>query len=135
MGKLLFILLIFLFPLTACAQEMPSISCKNLSPKYVELIKESKALLNHVHSLSVEAATDEIRQKKCPAIQALMRKGETYKINSHIQTGAKEGMILLDDHLFGLWRQQRITYNDMMHRAVDPEQLEKKIRATGAAHR
>jgi twitching motility protein PilT len=62
------------------------------------------------------------------AIKALMRKGETYKINSHIQTGGNEGMILLDDFLFNLWTNQKITYNEMMRRCQDPVSLEKKVR-------
>jgi len=62
------------------------------------------------------------------AIRALMRKGETYKINSHIQTSGKEGMILLDDFLFNLWTAQKITYNVMMQRSQDPEMLEQKVR-------
>jgi len=61
-------------------------------------------------------------------IKALMRKGETFKINSHIQTAGKEGMILLDDFLFNLWTSQKITYNDMMRRSQEPEMLEKKVR-------
>ncbi|MCK6473517.1 MAG: type IV pilus twitching motility protein PilT [Planctomycetes bacterium] len=62
------------------------------------------------------------------AIESLIRKGETFKINSHIQTGGKEGMILLDDYLFNLWSSQRITYAEMMRRCVDPPSLEKKVR-------
>ena len=62
------------------------------------------------------------------AIKSLMRKGETFKIGSHIQTGGKEGMILMDDFLFNLWRAQKINYNEMMKRSVDPVTLEKKVR-------
>jgi twitching motility protein PilT len=61
-------------------------------------------------------------------IKALCRKGETYKINSHIQTAGKEGMILLDDYLFNMWTTNKITYSDMMRVCQDPEQLEKKAR-------
>ncbi|HEY3323132.1 MAG TPA: type IV pilus twitching motility protein PilT [Planctomycetota bacterium] len=61
-------------------------------------------------------------------IRALIRKGETFKINSHIQTAAKEGMILLDEFLFNLWTSQRITYTEMMRRSQEPEMLEKKVR-------
>ncbi|MFH0939748.1 MAG: type IV pilus twitching motility protein PilT [Planctomycetota bacterium] len=61
-------------------------------------------------------------------IQALMRKGETYKINSHIQTAGKDGMILLDDFLFNLWVGQKITYNIMMRASQEPDILEKKVR-------
>ncbi|HLX62607.1 MAG TPA: type IV pilus twitching motility protein PilT [Planctomycetota bacterium] len=61
-------------------------------------------------------------------IKALCRKGETYKIPSHIQTAGKEGMILLDDYLFNMWVATKITYNDMMRVSQDPDQLEKKVR-------
>ena len=61
-------------------------------------------------------------------IKALCRKGETYKMNSHIQTAAKDGMILMDDFLFNLWTMQKINYNDMMRMSTDSEQLEKKVR-------
>jgi twitching motility protein PilT len=67
------------------------------------------------------------------AIKALMRKGETFKMNSHIQTSGKEGMILLDDFLFNLWVAQKISYNEMMRKSADPEQLEKKVREYGEA--
>ena len=62
-------------------------------------------------------------------IRALMRKGETYKINSCMQTSGKEGMILLDDFLFNLWTTQKITYLDMMRKSQEPEMLETKVRS------
>jgi len=62
------------------------------------------------------------------AIKALMRKGETYKMNSHIQTAGREGMILLDDFLFNLWTVQKITYAVMMRASQEPELLERKVR-------
>jgi twitching motility protein PilT len=61
-------------------------------------------------------------------IKALMRKGETYKMDSHIQTAGKEGMILLDEYLFSLWSRQRITYQVMMRASQQPEMLEQKVR-------
>jgi twitching motility protein PilT len=61
-------------------------------------------------------------------IKALMRKGETYKMDSHIQTAGKEGMILLDEYLFSLWSRQRITYQTMMRASQQPEMLEQKVR-------
>ncbi|MCZ7644995.1 MAG: type IV pilus twitching motility protein PilT [Planctomycetota bacterium] len=62
------------------------------------------------------------------AMESLIRKGETYKINSHIQTGAKEGNVLLDDFLFNLWTRQSITYNEMMRKCQEPVGLESKVR-------
>src|SRR5438105_3121065 len=35
-----------------------------------------------------------------PAIQNLIRENKTYRIDSSIQTGRKDGMFLLDEHLF-----------------------------------
>ena len=39
-----------------------------------------------------------------PAIENHIRKGETFKIYSEIQTGKRRGMQLLDDHLYQLWK-------------------------------
>ncbi len=39
-----------------------------------------------------------------PAIQNLIRENKVYRIDSSIQTGKKDGMFLLDEALFRLWR-------------------------------
>src|SRR5215218_5461282 len=39
------------------------------------------------------------------AIANLIRENKTFRINSSIQTGAKHGMQLLDDHMFRLWKE------------------------------
>jgi twitching motility protein PilT len=62
------------------------------------------------------------------AVRSLIRKAETYKINSHIQTGANEGMVLLDDFLFNLFVTGRITYNTMMRHCQDEAAVETKVR-------
>ena len=62
------------------------------------------------------------------AIRSLMRKGETYKINSHIQTSGNIGMVLLDDYLFNLWTAQKIDYNEMLRACQEPDMLETKVR-------
>ena len=41
-----------------------------------------------------------------PAIANLIRENKTYRIDSAIQTGAKDGMFLLDDTLFELWQER-----------------------------
>ena len=69
------------------------------------------------------------------AIRHLLLKGETNKINSHIQTGAKEGMVLLDDYLFNLWTSQVVSYHEMMRRSQDPLTLERKVREYSAANK
>ena len=62
------------------------------------------------------------------AVQHLIRENQTHKIVSAIQTGAKEGMILLDDFLYNLYIQKKITYQMMMMAATNPSDLEAKIK-------
>jgi twitching motility protein PilT len=63
-----------------------------------------------------------------PAVQHLIRENQTHKIISAIQTGAKEGMILLDDFLYNLYIQKKITYQMMMASATNPIDLETKVK-------
>ena len=68
------------------------------------------------------------------AIEHLIRENQSHKIISAIQTGANEGMILLDDFLYDLFIKKKIAYQTMMHSAQRPADLEAKIReATYAA--
>jgi twitching motility protein PilT len=62
------------------------------------------------------------------AIAHLIRKNETFKIDSIIQTGSDEGMILLDDYLFNLYRGGKVGYKDMLSRAKNSEALDQKAR-------
>jgi len=61
------------------------------------------------------------------AIANLIRENKTFRINSAIQTGAKFGMQLLDDHLFRLWHQETITLEDALSKAHRPDDLAKRI--------
>ncbi len=63
------------------------------------------------------------------SIQNLIRSNETFKIDSMIQTSAKMGMILLDDHLFNLYTEGLIKREDMLQRCVYPDQLMVKVRS------
>jgi hypothetical protein len=36
-------------------------------------------------------------------------------------------MIQLDDFLYSLFRENKITYQDMMEKAVNPEELQQKV--------
>ena len=68
-----------------------------------------------------------------PAIRNLIREGKTYQIISEIQTGARFGMRLLDDHLQELYGQGLVSYDTIMHAAYEPKDLSEKIvRAVGA---
>jgi len=63
-----------------------------------------------------------------PAIENLIRENKTFRIQSTIQTSRKEGMMLLDDHLFELYVGRRITYHDMMAKAQSPTDLHNRMK-------
>ena len=65
-----------------------------------------------------------------PAIGNLIRENKTFRINSAIQTGAKLGMMLLDDALFNLWRSGKCTAADVLAKSQSPEDLTKRITDT-----
>jgi twitching motility protein PilT len=62
-----------------------------------------------------------------PAIQALIRESKTFRITSEIQTGAKYGMITLDAYLMALYQAGKITYEDLITKAQDPESIVVKL--------
>ncbi|MAB90874.1 MAG: type IV pili twitching motility protein PilT [Planctomycetes bacterium] len=61
------------------------------------------------------------------AIENHIRKGETYKITSDIQTGKKRGMILLDDHLLQLSREGLIERDTALEYAQDRVEMRTRI--------
>ncbi len=62
-----------------------------------------------------------------PAIANLIREAKTYRINSAIQTGRKYGMQLLDDALFGLWKNGLCEEDDVVMRSNQPGELKARI--------
>lgn len=62
-----------------------------------------------------------------PAIGNLIRENKTFRINSAIQTGAKLGMQLLDDHLFKLWNEKKVTEQDVIAKSQNPDELIARI--------
>jgi twitching motility protein PilT len=62
-----------------------------------------------------------------PAIGNLIRENKTFRITSAIQTGAKYGMQLMDDHLFRLWREEKCTIEDVLGKAQVQDDLAKRI--------
>jgi twitching motility protein PilT len=64
-----------------------------------------------------------------PAIANLIRENKTYRIDSSIQTGKKLGMQLLDEHLWRLYDEGTITYEEMLDKARQPGALQDKARA------
>ena len=71
-----------------------------------------------------------------PSIQALIRDNKTYRITSDIQTGAKYGMITLDAHLMALYEAGRISYEDLITKAHDPDSIVQKLKElAGTRHK
>jgi twitching motility protein PilT len=62
-----------------------------------------------------------------PAIANLIRENKTFRINSSIQTGAKFGMQLLDDHMFRLWKEGIVSKEEVMIKANKPDDLATRI--------
>jgi len=62
-----------------------------------------------------------------PGIGNLIRENKTFRINSAIQTGAKLGMQLLDDHLFKLWNEKKVTEDDVLAKAQNVDELARRI--------
>ena len=62
-----------------------------------------------------------------PGIGNLIRENKTFRINSAIQTGAKYGMMLMDDSLFELWVNEKVEMEDVLGKAQDPDSLAKRI--------
>ena len=58
-----------------------------------------------------------------PAIQNLIRENKTYRIDSSIQTGRKEGMFLLDENLFKLWRDKLVDKEEALAKCNKPAEL------------
>jgi twitching motility protein PilT len=63
------------------------------------------------------------------AVENLIREAKTYQLNSVIQTGKKEGMVLLDDYLWELWNAQKITRLDMFRKASNVKEVREKFEA------
>ena len=65
------------------------------------------------------------------AVANLVREGKTNRITSVIQTSSKQGMITLDDYLFGLFRKGTITGEVCLQRSQDYAQMEKNLLQSG----
>ncbi|TWU28283.1 type IV pilus twitching motility protein PilT [Bythopirellula polymerisocia] len=62
-----------------------------------------------------------------PGIANLIRENKIFRITSSIQTGAKHGMKLLDDHLFEHWKNELATKEDVLAKANIPDELARRI--------
>jgi twitching motility protein PilT len=64
---------------------------------------------------------------KTPAIENHIRKAETFKITSVIQTSRKVGMVLLDDAICALVQEGKVTLEDALAAAQNPADLYTKF--------
>jgi twitching motility protein PilT len=62
-----------------------------------------------------------------PAIANLIRENKTFRITSAIQTGQKQGMQLLDDNMFKLWKNGVVDKKEVLVRANNQEDLAARI--------
>jgi twitching motility protein PilT len=62
-----------------------------------------------------------------PAIANLIRENKVYRIDSSIQTGRKDGMFLLDESLFRLWREDICEKEEVLLKSAKPAELAAKI--------
>ncbi len=62
-----------------------------------------------------------------PGIENHIRKNETFKIPSAIQTGRSLGMYLLDDHLWELRAAGKITQEEMLLKSQNPRAMREKL--------
>jgi twitching motility protein PilT len=64
-----------------------------------------------------------------PAIANLIRENKVYRIDSAIQTGRKEGMFLLDESLYRLWKDGLCAKEEVLLKSAKPNELAAKIAA------
>ena len=62
-----------------------------------------------------------------PSIRTYIRKNETFRIDSDIQTGAKHVMQTLDSHLLELYQQGLISYEQVVTMCRDAEAVMLKL--------
>src|SRR5262249_33550005 len=63
-----------------------------------------------------------------PAVAALIRENKTYRIDSSIQTGRKEGMFLMDESLYRLWQTDACSKEEVLLRSQRPAEIAARIR-------
>ena len=62
-----------------------------------------------------------------PAISNLIRENKTYRVDSAIQTGKKYGMQLLDEHLWKLYSEGKISDHEAVDKSRRPGEMQDKI--------
>src|SRR3954449_2978023 len=66
-----------------------------------------------------------------PGIQNLIRENKSFRIDSEIQTGKRYGMQLLDDNLWSLFTQGKISQEEAIDKSKIPGQMVDKMQKSG----
>jgi twitching motility protein PilT len=66
-----------------------------------------------------------------PALSNLIREGKAFQIPSMMQTGRGRGMVLLDESLFALVKEETVTAEEAIRKANDKKELANRLRAAG----
>jgi twitching motility protein PilT len=66
-----------------------------------------------------------------PGIASLIREGKTFQLPSQMQVGARYGMVLLNDALEKLVRDDKVEPTEAYDRALDKEDMAKKLKGLG----
>jgi Tfp pilus assembly ATPase PilU len=66
-----------------------------------------------------------------PGIQNLIRENKSFRIDSEIQTGKRFGMQLLDDNLYNLFTEGKISAEETIDKSRNPGQMVDKMQKAG----
>src|SRR5213078_3995376 len=66
-----------------------------------------------------------------PSVQNLIRENKSFRIDSEIQTGKKYGMQLLDDHLWMLFQQGKISAEEAIDKSKTPSLMVDRMQRAG----
>ena len=58
-----------------------------------------------------------------PAVANIIREKKTFQLTSVLQTGAKQGMVIMDDSIAALLHKGLITKEEAVYRAESPERF------------
>jgi len=62
-----------------------------------------------------------------PAVENLVRKNETFKIKSTLQTSKTLGMVQLDDYLWDRYKEGKISKESMLQKSQEPKEIQRKL--------
>jgi twitching motility protein PilT len=62
-----------------------------------------------------------------PAIENLVRKNETFKIKSTLQTSRNLGMVQLDDYLWERYKEGKISKESLLQKCQEPKEVQRKL--------